>query len=490
MPTCGPRPACAFRCRSNSRRSAGEEVRTLYRRHAMGNCLYRNLGDGKVRGGRREVWRTDGSLGVVQRRLGHGSRRLSGTLHCQRDDFRAAAARLEQFFLAPGGGQLAGRREARCRLRIGLERRERVDSRRRHMERVRTQCALSEQRRRHFLRRLRRHRIGFSGGQPHVCPRGFRWRRPRGDGPEKPQRAATALFKECDAATGAVDLLSPHRKKEQSRRDRHSGDVETAMGRQTRFVQAGSGFLAQHSKELFFGLGAATGNIHATIRWPSGLLQNIADLPANHRIWIEEGSAAIRKEAFASRPAVGGQKSGANPPAHEPSPAQVETWLLVPVAAPDFQANGSSVNPGILAGLRGRTVLLYFGSAKMPDWEKQLEELRGAQARGWRFTCDCCERGRRAVNVGPAPKPPSPQPAWFPWSTVRRTSWASTICSMAACSTATAIWDCQQRFCSILKATSSKSIKVRCKPSKCWKTRDTFRRPTRNAFSAPCRFPE
>jgi Flp pilus assembly protein TadD len=158
--------------------------------------------------------------------------------------------------------------------------------------------------------------------------------------------------------------------------------VETSMGRQTRLVQAGSGFLAQHSKELFFGLGAVTGNIRATIRWPSGLLQNIADLPANHRIWIEEGSAAIRKEAFAWRPAVGGQKSRANPPAHEPSPAQVETWLLVPVAAPDFQANGSSVNPGMLAGLRGRTVLLYFGSVKMPDWEKQLEELRGAQDAG------------------------------------------------------------------------------------------------------------
>jgi hypothetical protein len=42
--------------------------------------------------------------------------------------------------------------------------------------------------------------------------------------------------------------------------------IETNVGRQTKFVQAGSGFLAQHSKEVFFGLGEAKGPIQATIR--------------------------------------------------------------------------------------------------------------------------------------------------------------------------------------------------------------------------------
>ena len=35
--------------------------------------------------------------------------------------------------------------------------------------------------------------------------------------------------------------------------------VETESGRQTRLLQAGSGFLSQHSKELFFGLGEGQG---------------------------------------------------------------------------------------------------------------------------------------------------------------------------------------------------------------------------------------
>src|SRR6202140_3945808 len=65
--------------------------------------------------------------------------------------------------------------------------------------------------------------------------------------------------------------------------------VETESGRQSRWLQAGSGFLAQHSKELFFGVGKANKAVRATIRWPSGLQQNLVDLPLNHRVWVEEG---------------------------------------------------------------------------------------------------------------------------------------------------------------------------------------------------------
>src|SRR6202030_501938 len=57
--------------------------------------------------------------------------------------------------------------------------------------------------------------------------------------------------------------------------------VETEKGRQTRTLQAGSGFLSQHSKEVFFGLGEAKGSVRASIRWPSGLVQEIRELPLN-----------------------------------------------------------------------------------------------------------------------------------------------------------------------------------------------------------------
>src|SRR5260370_5200467 len=111
--------------------------------------------------------------------------------------------------------------------------------------------------------------------------------------------------------------------------------VETESGRQTRLLQAGSGFLAQHSKELFFGLGDARGLVEATIRWPSGLEQHLRDLPLNHRVWLDTGSAPTRVEAFKTSR---GPNSPASALASETAalPDSVETCLLVPVAAPDF----------------------------------------------------------------------------------------------------------------------------------------------------------
>ena len=50
--------------------------------------------------------------------------------------------------------------------------------------------------------------------------------------------------------------------------------VEAGGTRQTKYLQAGSGFLAQHSKELFFRRGQHEGGIRATVRWPSGLTQS------------------------------------------------------------------------------------------------------------------------------------------------------------------------------------------------------------------------
>ena len=70
--------------------------------------------------------------------------------------------------------------------------------------------------------------------------------------------------------------------------------VEVAGHRQTKYLQAGSGFLSQHTKELFFGLGELKGSVRAAIRWASGLTQEFENLPANHRLEIEEGSHEFR----------------------------------------------------------------------------------------------------------------------------------------------------------------------------------------------------
>jgi tetratricopeptide (TPR) repeat protein len=159
--------------------------------------------------------------------------------------------------------------------------------------------------------------------------------------------------------------------------------VETESGRQTLWLQAGSGFLAQHSKELFFGLGAAKGAVRATVRWPSGLLQNLADLPLNHRVWVEEGVPPSRIEPFAK---------SSNLPASllaeistpEVLPIATESWLLVPVQAPDFSLRGKDGRLESLSARRGKPVVLCFVSpsaAGSKDYLAQLEKFNARWAR-------------------------------------------------------------------------------------------------------------
>src|SRR6185295_16067640 len=60
--------------------------------------------------------------------------------------------------------------------------------------------------------------------------------------------------------------------------------VETDQFRRTKVVQAGSGFLSQHSKELLFGLGASRRVVALTVEWPRGGKQVFSDVPLNHRL--------------------------------------------------------------------------------------------------------------------------------------------------------------------------------------------------------------
>ncbi len=159
--------------------------------------------------------------------------------------------------------------------------------------------------------------------------------------------------------------------------------VETASGLQTRMLQAGSGFLAQHSKELLFGLGPAKGSVRATLRWPSGLQQSLPDLPVNHRIWVEEGLPPSRIEPFAtSSPWSAGTPEAAA--RTETLPSNVETWLLVPVLAPEFALPDANGHIESLSARRGKPMLLYLWSASSAtcrDDLAQFEALHSAWGR-------------------------------------------------------------------------------------------------------------
>jgi len=75
-------------------------------------------------------------------------------------------------------------------------------------------------------------------------------------------------------------------------------EVRTPSGRQARVVTCGSGFLAQHSKELIFGLGKQAVASSVTIRWPSGTVTELENLEAGYQYSITEGRTDPRRKKF------------------------------------------------------------------------------------------------------------------------------------------------------------------------------------------------
>jgi tetratricopeptide (TPR) repeat protein/peroxiredoxin len=157
--------------------------------------------------------------------------------------------------------------------------------------------------------------------------------------------------------------------------------VDTGKLRQVKFLQAGSGFLSEHSKELFFGLGTEPSAVRAAVRWPSGTVQQFEKLPAGHRILIEEGSAEFRAEPFRSVAQTTNPDAIPVEPVSPPLPSAVETWLLAPLSAPDFSLPGVDGRQYTLAGLRGSPVLLHFWAMKAPAAADPLSGLQQHQAR-------------------------------------------------------------------------------------------------------------
>ena len=183
--------------------------------------------------------------------------------------------------------------------------------------------------------------------------------------------------------------------------------VDTGAMQITRVLQAGSGFLAQHSKELFFGLGQTKQTVSATIEWPSGGKQTLRNLPVNHRVSIEEGEVTPRLEPFKGTSTVLAGASIPASPAAQSIPASFGTWLLAPVEAPEFSAQDQRGKEQTLASLRGKPALLYFWAATS-DSQKNLADLSSAhsawQARGLQILAINADE----TSPNESSKPPAP----------------------------------------------------------------------------------
>jgi tetratricopeptide (TPR) repeat protein len=359
-------------------KNANEEVRSMYRRHAMGNCLYRNRGDGKfedlgLRSGTRMgrwAWSSDAwdfnHDGLPDLYIANGM--ISGP---QREDLNSFFWR-QVVANSPDGAKPGGACEQGWNAVNELVREDATWS--------------GYERNVLYLNNGDGTFADVSGiaGMDFVeDSRTFALADFDHDGRVEvvlKNRNGPQLRFLKNVMPGLAPAIAFRLQGKQSNRDAIGAvvTIETSHGRQSKFVQAGSGFLAQHSKELFFGLGEAHGQIRATIRWPSGLEQKIENLPANHGISIEEGLPAVRKEAFASATKRAETSAAGSAGRAEQLPAQVETWLLVPVAAPDFLIGGKSEMREMLSARRGKPVLLYFGSADLADWNAALARFQNA----------------------------------------------------------------------------------------------------------------
>jgi tetratricopeptide (TPR) repeat protein len=167
--------------------------------------------------------------------------------------------------------------------------------------------------------------------------------------------------------------------------------LESPVGRQVKFLQAGTGFFSQHSKELFFGLGQHRETVQATIHWPNGKIQKFDALPANHRIYVQEGFAEFKAEPFVKPSRIPPEALREQKP-DEP-PACCETWLLDPLPAPEFTLRDLQDRPYTLSDFRGRYVLLNFWDSRTPSWQTELDEFHQQNAswlgQGLQLLCVC-----------------------------------------------------------------------------------------------------
>jgi len=141
--------------------------------------------------------------------------------------------------------------------------------------------------------------------------------------------------------------------------------VETDRLRRTKVVNAGSGFISQHSRELLFGLGASQRVVRLTVEWPSGRRQELTDVPLDHRVRIEEGGDPAF-EPYASTPPLAADAAA---PRHEAPPRA--SWLYEPFRVPDVPLKDLDGHERSLSALRGRPAALLF-------WSAQAGESRAA----------------------------------------------------------------------------------------------------------------
>jgi tetratricopeptide (TPR) repeat protein len=151
--------------------------------------------------------------------------------------------------------------------------------------------------------------------------------------------------------------------------------VETDRLTRTKEVQAGSGFISQHSKELLFGLGPSERIVRLTVAWPSGRTQTFTDVPLDHRLRIEEGGEP-RAEPFRAPVARPGGALAA-----EKAVAPLASWLYEPFPVSELSLADLRGEPRSVSDLKGRPAVVLLWATGAEGSKSALQALeKGTKA--------------------------------------------------------------------------------------------------------------
>ncbi len=117
-----------------------------------------------------------------------------------------------------------------------------------------------------------------------------------------------------------------------TRSNRDAIGARIQVDKQTKWLDAGSGFLSQHSKRILFGLGSDETAKEVRITWPSGAEQRFAGLRVGSTYRIVEGASKLEAVPFkqTKRMATGNVQADNRLNLHD-------TWFLEPVPLPEEQ---------------------------------------------------------------------------------------------------------------------------------------------------------
>ncbi|HSU61038.1 MAG TPA: FG-GAP-like repeat-containing protein [Bryobacteraceae bacterium] len=128
---------------------------------------------------------------------------------------------------------------------------------------------------------------------------------------------------------------------------------------QTKWLEAGSGFLSQHTKQVSFGLGESATAQRVRITWPSGVVQEFSNLKSGNIYSITEGSSDVKSQPFQAR-----RTMPSRPVASDNALRLHDTWFLEPIPLPEKQHG-----PGLF-------ILMEADLAKSPERREQYEIFR------------------------------------------------------------------------------------------------------------------